>query len=603
MSDRAEAWLESLIDLRAAEASGPRARFSLAPIRALLAAVGHPERGLRPLHVAGSKGKGSTALLAEALLHGAGLRVGTFTSPHLERWTERFRIDGREVEGAALARGRRAAAPARRGAARGGPGAAPTFFDATTAAALLLVRARPASTRVVLEVGLGGRLDSTNVVAPAVTCVTSIELEHTDKPRRHARGDRRGEGGHPEAGCARRLSARLPGRGARGRARARAPSSAARVASSAATSRSRCLEAEPLRQRVRLEDGAFRSEARLPLLGRPRAATTPRSPRPARCAAAASRRSGSRKRPPSPSPAGASGAHRGRSARAAPHRGRRAHTAASARALADALGAASRTARTHLVLSVSVGQGRRGDLRAARSRADAITLTRADPTRSLDPAALAPLLRRAGARARGPRRAESAPGAARRARGGGRRRPRLRDRLGLPRGHRAQRLVRRLSPPARPGRRRAARPAASRTGGGQHALARGNSSRSSKRTCRCRSSPNSAATIGSGSLATSSRSLAWSARARSARACSPAASSCGKSRSSSTRKCGSSSRAKRLRSVVPRLRQRVSAPDAPSPRAGCAEPARAQRDDHRRAAEGADAASRLSRPSRRREGA
>src|SRR6185295_12407388 len=92
----AAAFLEGLIDFER-RSDVPYARFDLGPIRRLLARVGDPQRRLSVLHVAGSKGKGSTALLAEAVLRAAGERVGTFTSPHLERWTERFRIDGREA--------------------------------------------------------------------------------------------------------------------------------------------------------------------------------------------------------------------------------------------------------------------------------------------------------------------------------------------------------------------------------------------------------------------------------------------------------------------------------------------------------------------------
>jgi dihydrofolate synthase/folylpolyglutamate synthase len=173
----AEAYLEGLINLE----RGPSyagARLSLAPIRALLGRIGNPERGLCVLHIAGSKGKGSTALLAEALLRAAGLRVGTFTSPHLERWTERFRSDGREVTGERLADAVERLRPAV-DALRAGDDP-PSFFDATTAAALLLFAEERLDVAVV-EVGLGGRLDSTNAVAPAVTCITTIELEHTDK--------------------------------------------------------------------------------------------------------------------------------------------------------------------------------------------------------------------------------------------------------------------------------------------------------------------------------------------------------------------------------------------------------------------------------------
>ncbi len=175
----AAAWLEGLIDLERSPEFAYE-RVHLAPIRELMRRLGHPERGLPVIHIAGSKGKGSTALLVEAVLLAAGRRVGTFTSPHLERWTERFRIDGRDVEGPTLAR----AVDRLRDhveALRGGAAALlPSFFDATTAAAFLLFREAEVDFAV-LEVGLGGRLDSTNVCVPVVTCVTSIELEHTDK--------------------------------------------------------------------------------------------------------------------------------------------------------------------------------------------------------------------------------------------------------------------------------------------------------------------------------------------------------------------------------------------------------------------------------------
>ena len=174
---RAAAVLEGLIDLERRPRAG---RLSLAPIRALLARLGSPERGLRVLHVAGSKGKGSAALMAEAVLRAAGLRVATFTSPHLERWTERFRVDGREVESARLAAAVDQLEPHVSALRAGGGDEVPSFFDATTAAALLLFRDARVDCAV-LEVGLGGRLDSTNAVHPEVCVITAIELEHTDR--------------------------------------------------------------------------------------------------------------------------------------------------------------------------------------------------------------------------------------------------------------------------------------------------------------------------------------------------------------------------------------------------------------------------------------
>ena len=176
---QASAWLEGLINYeRGSSYAG--ARLDLGPIRRLLARLGNPEKSLSIVHVAGSKGKGSTCLLAEAILTAAGERVGTFTSPHLESWSERFRIGGREADGRLLADAVEGVRPHVEALREEDPESAPTFFDATTASALLLF-ARAGVSRVLLEVGLGGRLDSTNAVEPAVTCVTAIELEHTEK--------------------------------------------------------------------------------------------------------------------------------------------------------------------------------------------------------------------------------------------------------------------------------------------------------------------------------------------------------------------------------------------------------------------------------------
>ena len=176
--DRAEVYLEGLINLeRHPELSS--ARLTLEPVGELLERLGNPQHRLSVMHVAGSKGKGSTCLFAEAILQSAGERVGTFTSPHLERWTERFRIDGAEVAPRRLAEAVEKLKPHVE-FLRKNSRTRPSFFDATTAAAFLLF-AEANVDRAVIEVGLGGRLDSTNVVSPGVTCITNIELEHTDK--------------------------------------------------------------------------------------------------------------------------------------------------------------------------------------------------------------------------------------------------------------------------------------------------------------------------------------------------------------------------------------------------------------------------------------
>jgi dihydrofolate synthase / folylpolyglutamate synthase len=156
------------------------ARLDLAAIDALLAALGRPQDSLSVLHVAGSKGKGSTCLFAESILLALGDSVGTFTSPHLESWVERFRVDGRPIDDARLVAAVDRVRPKVEALRAGPPETRPSFFDATTAVAILLF-AEAGVDHAILEVGLGGRLDSTNIVTPAVTCITSIELEHTDK--------------------------------------------------------------------------------------------------------------------------------------------------------------------------------------------------------------------------------------------------------------------------------------------------------------------------------------------------------------------------------------------------------------------------------------
>ncbi len=174
----AEAWLAGLINVERRR-DVPYERLGLEPIRALLARAGDPHAGLAVLHIAGSKGKGSTALFAEALLRGLGERVGTFTSPHLERWTERFRIDGREVAAEGLVAAVEALRPHVEALREAEARLVPSWFDVTTAAAFSIFRSE-AVERAVVEVGLGGRLDSTNVVLPEVACITSIELEHVN---------------------------------------------------------------------------------------------------------------------------------------------------------------------------------------------------------------------------------------------------------------------------------------------------------------------------------------------------------------------------------------------------------------------------------------
>src|SRR5512139_347534 len=129
----AERYLDGLIN-REKKTQYDYERLGLAPIRALLAEIGSPERGLACVHVAGSKGKGTTTLASECLLRASGLSVGTFTKPHLESWRERFRIDGRLVAEDRLIGALRGMQPAIERLRRD-EDTAPSFFDVTVALA------------------------------------------------------------------------------------------------------------------------------------------------------------------------------------------------------------------------------------------------------------------------------------------------------------------------------------------------------------------------------------------------------------------------------------------------------------------------------------
>jgi dihydrofolate synthase/folylpolyglutamate synthase len=152
--------------------TGSTMKAGLARTEALLAAVGRPHDRFPVFHVAGTNGKGSTCATLEALLRAKGLRVGKYTSPHLVDFRERITVDGEPVEADRVVRFVRdwTGACERLGA---------TFFEATTALAFDTF-ADSAVDVAVVEVGLGGRLDSTNVVRPVAAGVTSIGMDHAE---------------------------------------------------------------------------------------------------------------------------------------------------------------------------------------------------------------------------------------------------------------------------------------------------------------------------------------------------------------------------------------------------------------------------------------
>ena len=156
--------------------------FKLDRMRALLHRLGDPQNRLPIIHVAGTKGKGSTAAMMAAVLSAAGYRTGLFTSPHLDRAEERIVVQGRcclPEEFAVLVELVRPAVDAldRVAAQNDPPEHGPTYFEIITAAALCHFVRRRVDVAI-LEVGLGGRLDSTNVCTPIVSVITSISFDH-----------------------------------------------------------------------------------------------------------------------------------------------------------------------------------------------------------------------------------------------------------------------------------------------------------------------------------------------------------------------------------------------------------------------------------------
>src|ERR1700688_3257309 len=153
-------------------------KFDLVNITVLCEHMGHPELPFESVHVAGTNGKGSTAAMLESILRAAGLRTGLYTSPHLDRINERIRIDGEEISDADFAAAfTRLHEVIEELLAAGFLAAHPTFFECVTALAFDFF-AKTGVEFAVCEVGMGGRLDATNVLFPEVAVITQIDFDH-----------------------------------------------------------------------------------------------------------------------------------------------------------------------------------------------------------------------------------------------------------------------------------------------------------------------------------------------------------------------------------------------------------------------------------------
>ncbi|HYT00699.1 MAG TPA: folylpolyglutamate synthase/dihydrofolate synthase family protein [Thermoplasmata archaeon] len=154
-------------------------KLGLDNIRRLLSLLGDPHRGLRAVHVTGTNGKGSVCAYVASALQQAGYRVGLYTSPHLVRFNERIRVDGEPIADDEVLRLWSGMQPAIHAMTAARPIDHPTFFEVTTAMAFQYFRDRQVDAAVV-EVGMGGRMDATNVIDGLVSVVTRVDLEHTE---------------------------------------------------------------------------------------------------------------------------------------------------------------------------------------------------------------------------------------------------------------------------------------------------------------------------------------------------------------------------------------------------------------------------------------
>ncbi len=170
-------YLDSLINFEKVDGYNYKASLKLERMERLAALLGDPQKATRSIHIAGTKGKGSTASYVHSILKAAGFKVGLYTSPHLISFRERIRINDELISEESLARILTNIKEVIDNSMRD---EAPTFFEAYTALAYLYFKEKKIDFAV-YEVGLGGRLDATNVVEPLVSAITPLSYEHTEK--------------------------------------------------------------------------------------------------------------------------------------------------------------------------------------------------------------------------------------------------------------------------------------------------------------------------------------------------------------------------------------------------------------------------------------
>ncbi|MBI4974481.1 MAG: bifunctional folylpolyglutamate synthase/dihydrofolate synthase [Candidatus Omnitrophica bacterium] len=169
-------YLNSFINYEKLDDYDYKKSLKLDRIKKLAGLLGNPQDGIRGIHIAGTKGKGSTAAFLHSILKNAGFKVGLYTSPHLISFRERIRINDELISEKDLSR----LAEAIKDAVRGMVGERPSFFEAYTGLAYLYFKEKRVDFAI-YEVGLGGRLDATNIIEPLVSAITPISYEHTQK--------------------------------------------------------------------------------------------------------------------------------------------------------------------------------------------------------------------------------------------------------------------------------------------------------------------------------------------------------------------------------------------------------------------------------------